>query len=524
MLAELEAMADKVDQVAEAVTNDVRLFYAVENLDDQITSDSGSDSSSETSDANFEDIIEDLKVCNEGLLDLAPSLENPAYDGTAIELTTADLKDNLHNVAEPARPFVRMIRDRFLSIPADLVKKLGEANWQRRERLREKLASAQMLRISSSNDDETSNGSGLIVDLKKSQLCINQDTQWRCNICAETFTATDSLRIHINITHDGDFISSQVEEVMAASKRQAAKQGEKEMFSFCQTTPSQTQKSFAGHVGKHMQDISLAALPTLNSCSDSDSSDSMDTIINNFSHKGIRVSEDLRLSSGVIGEKSQRDEVSLVFDLTKMRGGIIAHRSQHLLQTLKGHQISATFVSQANNPVCVGVDISMLKRVYLSGAPPLTIRAPLPPSVEKTAPSSLYKDCLKLGRRLSRVPGFERHLIVADGLDDSNPNESKSADPVLFLWNFLRQGFPLLIIYNCLQPATPLEVIDATPYESSRSRNRKRAAFKFVRALVNELRLDLKQCFLLTDLFGDEIMGFVKVCLSKSHYNIMQFV
>jgi hypothetical protein len=66
-------------------------------------------------------------------------------------------------------------------------------------------------------------------------------------------------------------MSSHVEEVIAASKRRATRQGENELCPFCQIIPSQTQKGFASHVGKHLREISLAALPALNSCSDSES-------------------------------------------------------------------------------------------------------------------------------------------------------------------------------------------------------------------------------------------------------------
>lgn len=163
ILGELEVIAEKVDQVAEAAANDVKIQYALKSLYDHSAADSDSDSSSMMSDDNFEDILEDLKVYNEGLLDLTPSLENPADDFAVVEDTNVALID-LSSVAEPARPFVLILKDRFPSTTANLIKKLGEANWHRRERLRDKLASAPVMSHPSSNNDETSSVSETVID------------------------------------------------------------------------------------------------------------------------------------------------------------------------------------------------------------------------------------------------------------------------------------------------------------------------------------------------------------------------
>lgn len=79
----------------------------------------------------------------------------------------------------------------------------------------------------------------------------------------ETFSAAALLRAHIDNNHKQDFELSQIEEVFVASKRLATRQGISELCPFCQTVPSETQKGFARHVGRHLQEISLAALPTL---------------------------------------------------------------------------------------------------------------------------------------------------------------------------------------------------------------------------------------------------------------------
>jgi hypothetical protein len=99
------------------------------------------------------------------------------------------------------------------------------------------------------------------------------DTQWRCNLCAKNFSTALLLRVHIDNTHKKDFELSQIEEVIAGSERLAIRQGVSELCPFCQTVPSETQKGFASHVGRHLQEISLAALPALDSYSDGESSD-----------------------------------------------------------------------------------------------------------------------------------------------------------------------------------------------------------------------------------------------------------
>jgi hypothetical protein len=64
---------------------------------------------------------------------------------------------------------------------------------------------------------------------------------------------------------------SQVEEFMSVSKRLLPCKVEDEICPFCLTKPSQSQGGFASHVGKHQQEISLAALPTLEDFSDDES-------------------------------------------------------------------------------------------------------------------------------------------------------------------------------------------------------------------------------------------------------------
>ncbi|KAK7421497.1 Guanine nucleotide exchange factor for Cdc42p [Neonectria punicea] len=113
------------------------------------------------------------------------------------------------------------------------------------------------------------------------------------------------------------------------------------------------------------------------------------------------------------------------------------------------------------------------------------------------ASRSLYQICISLKQRLAQVPGFEPYLEQLD------PN-----DPVDPLWNLFRTGYPLLAIYNSLQPTTELKVEDASANEAKKS---KIAIFKFVQACMKELKVPPTESFVITDLMGNDTSGFVKV-------------
>jgi cell division control protein 24 len=108
---------------------------------------------------------------------------------------------------------------------------------------------------------------------------------------------------------------------------------------------------------------------------------------------------------------------------------------------------------------------------------------------------------VNLRQRLRQVPDFEQHLIDSDDEDEGEVE----MDPMSSLWRCLRKGYPLITIYNCLQPAVPLKIP-----ETIKAKNiPKDAAFKFVQACLKELKF--YDCFVLSDLFGDDTTGFVKV-------------
>jgi cell division control protein 24 len=72
----------------------------------------------------------------------------------------------------------------------------------------------------------------------------------------------------------------------------------------------------------------------------------------------------------------------------------------------------------------------------------------------------------------------------------------------------LKTGLPLLTIYNALQPAEPLHV-DATGPDPKKTA--KVATFRFVQACLKELNMPSVDCFVISDLTGNDTTGFVKV-------------
>ena len=192
--AELEVLADKINQVSEAVAFDLEAQYAAQPININISPepDSGSDSNSDLgsimSDLNLEDVVEDLKTCSESLIDLTPSLEYPANDVVPVEDTSAILANDLVNVAEPARSFVVIIKDRYPSTENDLVKRLGEANWERRERLRKKFASASVMDTASSSGEENSTTCGTVADRSRLQSSIDLSRTYQSTTTRSTFS------------------------------------------------------------------------------------------------------------------------------------------------------------------------------------------------------------------------------------------------------------------------------------------------------------------------------------------------
>ena len=118
--------------------------------------------------------------------------------------------------------------------------------------------------------------------------------------------------------------------------------------------------------------------------------------------------------------------------------------------------------------------------------------------------SSLFQICINLRQRLLHLPNFETQLR-----DEENQADADT-DPVTILWRTFRRGYPLMALYNALNPERNLEVDPSRVPEAKRA---KAAAMKFYQACVNDLRFPGSECFIISDLYGDDTTGFVKVLM-----------
>lgn len=116
--------------------------------------------------------------------------------------------------------------------------------------------------------------------------------------------------------------------------------------------------------------------------------------------------------------------------------------------------------------------------------------------------SSLFQICVNLRARLLNVPGFIDILI------EEEEDADEDTDPVTLLWRTFRRGYPLMNIYNALLPAVPLEVDETRVKDVKRPQA---ATFKFLQACIRDLRFPSEDCFIISDLYGDDTTGFVKV-------------
>ncbi|KAF1977469.1 hypothetical protein BU23DRAFT_596379 [Bimuria novae-zelandiae CBS 107.79] len=119
--------------------------------------------------------------------------------------------------------------------------------------------------------------------------------------------------------------------------------------------------------------------------------------------------------------------------------------------------------------------------------------------------SSLFYSGLQLQLRLRAIPGFDRWMTEEENKADDD------ADPVTLLWRTFRRGFPLMDIYNALNPTVRLSVDTQNMSENNTKKYEKMAAYRFLQACITELKIPPEECFMIGDLFSDDTTGFVKV-------------
>ena len=124
----------------------------------------------------------------------------------------------------------------------------------------------------------------------------------------------------------------------------------------------------------------------------------------------------------------------------------------------------------------------------------------------RTLPArSIYHDCVEAELELSQLTqcGF-KILIIRERL-----SAPPTADPLSILIAVFRHGGPLLLLLKEVDRADGLLQY---PWDADLSPNTsKLAVVQFVEACVSRLGFQSSECFTVTDLFGDDTTGHVKV-------------
>lgn len=133
-IAKLEVISSKMGQVVATLS---RAPFELDEHDIELRtnliSDDISDSDSVESLATIDDIIEEMKLYTECLVDLLPSLENPAKDVEVVELTRAP--DPITEELQAWWPFFLRVQDKFPSAERNLVVIIGQSIWRRRKKI-----------------------------------------------------------------------------------------------------------------------------------------------------------------------------------------------------------------------------------------------------------------------------------------------------------------------------------------------------------------------------------------------------
>ncbi|KAK6541262.1 hypothetical protein TWF694_008627 [Orbilia ellipsospora] len=118
---------------------------------------------------------------------------------------------------------------------------------------------------------------------------------------------------------------------------------------------------------------------------------------------------------------------------------------------------------------------------------------------------SLYNICCRLKQRLETIPGMIKYLDT-HAVNTENPD--LPIDPVQQIWQTFRSGAPLVHLYNALCPDKKLKGADEIP----EALNKKKAlVFQFLKNINEELHLSGDNTFIITNVYGDDTTGFVKV-------------
>lgn len=85
--------------------------------------------------------------------------------------------------------------------------------------------------------------------------------QWNCPECSDTYTRTVDWEDHLQRDHKCVFAGSRLQVALRMALHKQCKAAENEECPLCRIIPGKPRRAFIKHVGRHMEEIALMALP-----------------------------------------------------------------------------------------------------------------------------------------------------------------------------------------------------------------------------------------------------------------------
>lgn len=87
-----------------------------------------------------------------------------------------------------------------------------------------------------------------------------QIPKWTCNICNLDMTTELSSKVHISEDH-ADLDETKFEALQKSASDHSATWINQQSCPFCRSCPASSKRQFISHVGRHLQEVSQAAIP-----------------------------------------------------------------------------------------------------------------------------------------------------------------------------------------------------------------------------------------------------------------------
>ncbi|KAL9630204.1 MAG: hypothetical protein Q9164_006537, partial [Protoblastenia rupestris] len=259
----------------------------------------GETSDDEDSEDDMADIPDDIGFRTQCLLELAPTIQGCIDHAENLRFPAIPAEE--FTVSGPAYYYVQIVQDKFKEAPRQLVQRLGEANWQRHNRLRQ-LASGHeefndattvakpkslfhdsgigttetggtsyAASVKSHSSFISSNATGERTGLRvpSAPVEVKHGQPFSCSLCGHMqYKIKNRVDWKVHVFADlRPYISR-------------ARPIEQEECFLCKQKPATTKRSFLKHVGQHMEEIALMALPVTES-NENDSVDTEDSHVSN---------------------------------------------------------------------------------------------------------------------------------------------------------------------------------------------------------------------------------------------------